>query len=149
MPNSSGHPTLEEVKRWSNEQKPQSNYEYVMPWDTEKVKSSFKKLGMLDCMKMCGYSNISLDKKEIEEKAKYACKSASHASKAIDFTNYYDKFEEVAKDAYTEAYSASQELFSRKYHVLRACKQDYEWYGEESFFARIASDLEQVIRSRK
>ncbi len=149
MPNSSGYPTLQDVQKWRQEQRIPSGYEYLLPHQTEKVQADFKRLAALDCMKMCAYSNIALDKKEIEEKAKYACECASRATKAIRFTNYEEAFNKVAQATYTEVYAAAQDLFSRKYHVLRDCKHDYEQYGEESFFVRIAPDLEQFIRFRR
>src|SRR4051794_13341807 len=140
MPNSSGMPTLQEIQRWSQEQKPKSDYEYIMPRDTEKVQADFKKLATLDCMKMCGYSNLSLEKKEIEIKAQVACERAKNQKKAFSFTNYYSDFEKVAKDAYIEYYETAQELFSRKYHLLRDTKYDLEQYGEDSALRRIAPE---------
>jgi hypothetical protein len=150
MPNYSGYPTVQDVQQWQiDAQKKNASYEYIMPHHAEKVYSDFKRLAALDCMKMCGYSNLKLDNKEIEQKAKYACEKSKHDTKAISFTNHEEQFHSVAEATYTEVYAAAQDLFSRKYHVLRDCKHDYEQYGEDSFFARIAPDLEQFIRFRR
>lgn len=149
MPNASGHPTLEDVQKWTQEQKRQSDYEYIMPRDADKVTSDISRLAIMECMQMCAYANVKLDKKEIEVKAKVACEHARNQTKAISFTNYYDQFEEVAKDAYTKHYAAAQDVFEKKNHVLQSCKYDFENYGAESALARVSGDIQLVLGARR
>ena len=149
MPNASGYPTLQEVQKWTQEQKIQSDYEYIMPHHAEKVQADFKRLATLECMQTCAYANAKLDKKEIEVKAQLACERAKNQTKAVCFTNHYDEFEKVAKNTYAEYYQACQDVFSSKYHLFRDTKHDLERYGEDSALRRVAGEIEQVIRFKR
>jgi hypothetical protein len=140
---------MDKLTKTSWMDKPLQNYEYIMPHNTEKVQADFQKLAAIDCIKICGYSNAALDKKDIEVYAKNACEKAIHSTKAISLTNDEDMFQRVAQAAYEETYAATQDLFSKKYHLLRDAKHDLERYGEDSALRRIASDLEQTIKFRR
>jgi len=142
MPNSTGHPTRQEMERKRlDEAASHKHYEYLMWQDAAKVQADFAKLGAKECMILCFYHNIALDEREIVTKAKYACERAKNETKAIRFTNYYDQFEELATQAYKEGYSKSQEIFSLKLHLLKSMQADFERDGDfDGAYRRLVSD---------
>jgi len=107
--------------------------------------SDVMKRATFDAMTMCAKRNLKLNKDEIAIKSKYACECMQRDTKAQNFTNRYNDFEEVARPVYEKAYSCAQEIFSIKFHLLMAMQADYEQYSFDSAYSRIQREVEHFV----
>jgi hypothetical protein len=98
-----------------------------------------------ECLEVVSKFNIQYSKQEIEQRSKYSCEAARDTTKALNFVNRYEDYEQLARPVFQKAYAATQDIFARNYRLLERMQRETELFGWQYAYPAIQREVEHEV----
>jgi len=123
-------------------------YEFILPRDTEAARKYICQVASHHAFHaLCDESKTSrLTKSQIEMGAEIACEKARDNTKAIQFTNDFDAFVELAVPVFTKAYEKTKDILFSKQSTFLSMRTEAEICGFDKAYLHISNDIEQYVK---